>query len=393
MMRTLTQIGRTSSGRLKRIWKYPTWYLWVPVAHLIHWCMGFSYYRFQSKQAVYAKARDKLLAAEGGTPCTLDTADLRDALAGYMPPKIPFDVAFARASDLTGRFGEQADWRYSPMLSRYQLSFNGAPSRSVIVFTMFSDVAPDFYNEAVAENLCAHIDKVAGTKVAVQDLAFLHAKEFAVAAGLGVIGKNALFFSRKFGFNCKISVILLHADLTEYSPIPSSSEALAPDQRTDWKLDACLSCDICVRACPVGAYDEFRMNDPIACERVISRDFFGHRRLKICHTCMASCPVSNELLQDIRNSGVPRYKFWDHDRQLNALADLIYRPSFFTWVIQRFYFGAGIPGVARKRGKTIRGQQAGREGVPNSASEANNGWIDFIRTSRPAAGEHLHPPH
>jgi hypothetical protein len=97
---------------------------------------------------------------------------------------------------------------------------------------------------------------------------------------------------------------------------------------------------------------------------------------------MATCPESNRLLKDLRDNGVPRYQFWDYDRQLNALADLIYRPSFFTWIIQRFYYGAGIPGTRRPKGKTIRGQQAGRAGVPNAASEANNGWVRFIRRQR-----------
>lgn len=366
-------------SRLKRWWADPAWYLWIPFAHFIHWCLGFTYFGFRSKNAVFSEAKARL-GAPPRKPPTIPSADLRRMLAAYVPPGIPFDIAFVRSSDLHGRFGEAMERRYSPMLSRYQLSFNGAPSRSVIIFTMFSDVAPDFYNESVAENICTYIDRAYGAGLAVQDLAFVHAKEFAVAAGLGVIGKNTLFYSHAFGFNCKISVILLHADLDEYTALSAPVSDRVGD--SDWRLAACLSCDICVRACPVSAYDDFQMNDPIACERVISRDFFGHRRLKVCHACMASCPESNRVLKELRARGVPRYQFWDYDRQLNALADLIYRPSFFSWLMQRFYFGAGIPGTRRAKGKTLRGRQAGREGVPNAASEENNGWIRLLRTEQ-----------
>lgn len=387
MMALSRRAARAHGSRLKQWWADPAWYLWIPVAHFLHWCHGFVYFGFRSKDAVFSEAKARLTAGtRAGDLPVLSSAELNRALASYMPPGIPFGVAFVRSSDLRGRFGYTAERRYSPILSRYQLSAAGAPSASVMIFTMFSDVAPDFYNETVAENVCRYIDKAYGEGIAIQDLPFVHAKEFAVAAGLGVIGKNALFYDSAFGFNCKISIILLHAELDNYTTVSASLSNRETDD--GWRLAACLTCDVCIQACPVCAYDDFQMYDPIACERVISRDFFGHRRLKVCHACIASCPESNRLLKGLRARGVPRYQFWDYDRQLNALADLIHRPSFFSWVIQRFYFGAGIPGTRRANGKTVRGQQAGREGIPNAASEANNGWIRFLRERQPeSAGE------
>src|SRR5438094_779021 len=69
-------------------------------------------------------------------------------------------------------------------------------------------------------------------------------KEYAVAAGLGTIGKNALFFSRRYGFNCKLSVVFLGAPVSRYDALPTS---------TEWKLADCATCRLCVDACPVGA--------------------------------------------------------------------------------------------------------------------------------------------
>jgi ferredoxin len=358
----------------------------MPVAMFVHWLEGLT---FRNKRSYYQKDREKLRAVlqELTELPRLRTQDLAAEIARVAPPGVPYDVRFLRSADLRHRFGDSEPARLSPMLNQLQATYNDIPSASVVVMTVFSDVAPDFYNESIAEHLCSFVNTAARKEIAVQNLAFFRLKEVAAAAGLGVVGKNALFFGHRFGFNCKISVVLLHAELDEYSELPPDTNPLPKAERTDWKLAECATCNLCVEACPVGAYDDFTMIRGVACDRVISRDFFGHRRLQICHACITSCPPSNHVLKDLYEAGAPRLMFWDYDRQINLLGEWTYKPSFLVWLIQRFYFGAGIPGTTREKGKYLSGQQAGREGVPKAGTEAHNGWISYIRATRTNGGD------
>jgi hypothetical protein len=60
----------------------------------------------------------------------------------------------------------------------------------------------------------------------------------------------------------------------------------------------------------------------------------------------------------------PRNELWDHDRQIDATGDILSRPSFVEWALQRSCYGAGVPGAERPEGKTVCGRQLGREGAP-----------------------------
>jgi len=56
-----------------------------------------------------------------------------------------------------------------------------------------------------------------------------------------------------------------------------------------------------------------------------------------------------------RKEGVPKRTFWDNEAQLALVADLfMYRPSFFVWLLQRFYYGSELPGrqTDKKKGYT-----------------------------------------
>ena len=138
-------------------------------------------------------------------------------------------------------------------------------------------------------------------------------KEICTAAGLGTIGKNALFFSRKFGFNCKLNIIFLDAPVDRYDPRPAT---------TTWKLPDCSTCNLCVEACPVGAFDNYTMNKAASCDRLIAGDYFGPRRDHMCRACITRCPVSNDVLKLRRREGAPQRTFWDNEAQLSLVADL-----------------------------------------------------------------------
>jgi epoxyqueuosine reductase QueG len=190
-------------------------------------------------------------------------------------------------------------------------------------------------------------------------------KEFATAAGLGVIGKNALFFSHRFGFSCKLSVVFLDAPVSRYEATPTSEV---------WKLPDCASCNLCVEACPVGAFDDYRVVNAQACDRFIASDYFGPRRDHMCRACITRCPPSIDLLKHHRKAGVPQRAFWDNEAQLSLAADLfMYRPSFWIWVMQRFYYGAALPGRQARAKKSLKDALTTSVSVATS-ERTRDGW-------------------
>jgi ferredoxin len=268
----------------------------------------------------------------------------REALDGWMhdaaPPGVPFEAVVLRGSELRSRFPDGPRERRSlHLLGKLRMTHRAIPSEAVVVIALYSDVAADYFVESMAADIAAAVNERYGDGVALADAEAsvpVVLKEIATAAGLGTIGKNALFFSRRYGFNCKLSVVFLSAPASRYDPTPQTSE---------WKLPDCATCNLCVEACPVGAFDDYQITNVAACDRFISADYFGPRRDHMCRACITRCPVSNDVLKLRRREGAPQRTFWDNEAQLALVADLfMYRPSFWVWLMQRFYYGAELPG-------------------------------------------------
>ena len=93
------------------------------------------------------------------------------------------------------------------------------------MLVLFSDVAADYFVESMAADVAARANDEYGEGVAFADSQAsvpVLLKEVATAAGLGTIGKNALFFSRRFGFNCKLNVVFLNAPVDRYDATPTA---------------------------------------------------------------------------------------------------------------------------------------------------------------------------
>jgi len=273
---------------------------------------------------------------------TLARATIDQLLAESAPPDVPYDAVVVRGDELRARFPENPELRRGThLVGKVRLTHRAVTTPSILVFALFSDVAADYFVESMAADVAAKLDDAYGAKLALADTEAgipIILKEFAVAAGLGVIGKNALFYSRQYGFNCKLSVVFLDAPVDRYDPVP---EARA------WKLPDCATCNLCVEACPVSAFDDFKITNVAACDRLIAGDYFGPRRDHMCRACITRCPVSNDVLKLRRREGVPARRFWDNEAQVSLMADLfMYRPAFWIWVMQRFYYGADMPGRA-----------------------------------------------
>jgi ferredoxin len=292
-----------------------------------------------------AAARDKL-AGKQRVDLLLEREKLDGWLRDAAPPGVPFEAVVLPGHELAARFPDGPMQRRSKhLIGKLRMTHRATTSPAVMIVALFSDVAADYFVESMAADIANTINEAYGANTAIADAQSglpIVLKEFATAAGLGVIGKNALFFSHRFGFNCKLSVIFLNAPVDRYSTTPSNAE---------WKLPDCSTCNLCVEACPVGAFDDYVINRVESCDRFIAADYFGPRRDHMCRACITRCPVSNDILKIRRREGVPARMFWDNEAQLSLAADLfMYRPSFWVWVLQRFYYGSEMPGrAARER--------------------------------------------
>jgi len=286
-------------------------------------------------------AYEALVGKLAGTPrqVVLERDHLDAWLAEAAPPGVPFDAVVLRGEELRARFGDgPLERRSLHMHGKLRMTHRAIPTESVLVLALFSDVAADYFVESMAADVATKIDERYGKGVAYADSQAsipVILKEVAAAAGLGTIGKNGLLFSRKFGFNCKLNVIFLGAPVDRYDAVPTTNS---------YKLPDCSTCNLCVEACPVSAFDNYVITRTESCDRLIAGDFFGPRRDHMCRACITRCPVSNDVLKLRRSEGAPKRAFWDNEAQMSLAADLfMYRPSFLVWIIQRFYYGSDHP--------------------------------------------------
>ena len=315
----------------------------------------------------YERAKEKLLGSRSNAAIDRDLLDhwLREAA----PPDMPFDAVVLDSAELRKRFGDgPLERRSLHMHGKLRMTHRAIPSCSVIVIALFSDVAADYYVESMAADVALHVNEQYGAGIAFADSQAnvpVLLKEVATAAGLGTIGKNALFFSRRFGFNCKLNVVFLNAAVDRYDATPTDDA---------WKLPDCSTCNLCVEACPVSAFDDYVITRTESCDRLIAGDFFGPRRDHMCRACITRCPVSNDVLKLRRTEGVPKRAFWDNEAQMSLVADLFMtEPSIFVWLLQRFYYGSGLPDRVSDKKKGYAESLSAAANVTTSA-KTRDGW-------------------
>ncbi len=110
-------------------------------------------------------------------------------------------------------------------------------------------------------------------------------KEAAVRAGLGTIGKSALFLSGRFGPRVRLATVLTNLDLSSgYRPMLSDSP--------------CANCSACVRACPAMAISGKtfldagnNILDRSACSNHMKQAYQKIGRGAVCGICVSVCPA------------------------------------------------------------------------------------------------------
>lgn len=114
--------------------------------------------------------------------------------------------------------------------------------------------------------------------------AFQH-KTAAVLAGLGWIGKSALFISPKYGPRVRLATVLTDMPLPVKLNLPA--------------MPGCGSCKNCVRACPAGAIlgnnytpgcERHDLLDARACSEHMKKAYQQIGRGAVCGICVAVCP-------------------------------------------------------------------------------------------------------
>lgn len=116
-------------------------------------------------------------------------------------------------------------------------------------------------------------------------------KMAATRAGLGWIGKTALFISKEYGPRVRLVTVL-----TDY-PLPVCTQPIEESQ--------CGTCDLCIRHCPAGAANGLAWNinidrndffDPFACmkkARELSLNNFN-KEVSLCGKCIVVCPIGKK---------------------------------------------------------------------------------------------------
>ena len=111
-------------------------------------------------------------------------------------------------------------------------------------------------------------------------------KQTAINAGLGTIGKNAMFLSEKYGPRVRLGTIITDCDLSQGFKEPLSE-------------NLCSGCDLCVKACPAMALSGKEFNpqkpdepiiDALACSKFMKEKFQHIGRGAVCGICMKVCP-------------------------------------------------------------------------------------------------------
>ncbi|NHJ22669.1 MAG: epoxyqueuosine reductase [Candidatus Lokiarchaeota archaeon] len=109
----------------------------------------------------------------------------------------------------------------------------------------------------------------------------LFLKDSAALAGLGPIGKNNLFISKKFGCQVRLRAIVTEAPLITGVPIENS--------------EYCRDCNICFSKCPAGALTKDGYNRQ-ACESYCLSNLNKLSKYTSiwCNICIEACPHSKK---------------------------------------------------------------------------------------------------
>ena len=197
---------------------------------------------------------------------------------GYEKGIVSFDE-YKKTNLIDNEYLDRYSWVKSIIiyLIPYQnvtLSGTYLPAKFAYSFDYHKEVKEFLTNEAKKEKL--------GRFEVLVDVNFLNEKVVAKMAGLGSIGKNQLFISKRFGTFCNIGTIITDQVLTF---------------NTNKVENVCINCDKCVKACPNHALDNgFDKGKCLSyLTQSASKDFKLYDNMVLyygCDACQDACPFN-----------------------------------------------------------------------------------------------------
>jgi epoxyqueuosine reductase QueG len=119
------------------------------------------------------------------------------------------------------------------------------------------------------------------------DLSHRHAGQI---AGIGVLGKNSLLLSPKFGPRMRLVSVITDAPLEADAPL---------------RLDLCKDCDQCLRTCPSSALKGGGVVDKMACDAyhvTTGERLHLNDAEQICGVCVRICPIGKADVRPVSRS-------------------------------------------------------------------------------------------
>lgn len=112
----------------------------------------------------------------------------------------------------------------------------------------------------------------------------LYLKDAAVLAGLGIIGKNNLLITPKYGPRVRLRALVPEAELPPGDVI----------KENPW----CTNCELCIEACPVNALEGGRYSRELCLTCALHRRKLSPYAELWCTRCASACPVGLKVPSD-----------------------------------------------------------------------------------------------
>jgi len=164
----------------------------------------------------------------------------------------------------------------------------GKSCKSVIVWTLFSRVGPDYYfKNNILPNVIDNLNEKYGGFA--YDGYILSRKQFAIRSGAGKLTRPSMVFSPQFGLQTKIDLILSSHEFEE--TVVNENEIY---------YNECISCDApCESKCPMKCKMNYELSNWEDCANFVDTQYMFDNPDKICKICQDSCPYSNKLIEEI----------------------------------------------------------------------------------------------
>lgn len=168
--------------------------------------------------------------------------------------------------------------------------------------------------------ICNHLNKLGYENKKYVDNNPLDEKLLAYNCGIGFFGKNSLLINKRLGSCFNIGIILTTAVIESDNIVNLN----------------CGKCDLCVKACPVGAINESGVLNSKRCLSYLTQkkslendeDKYLNNCIYGCDKCISTCPYNKNVDVDRRDNSIDIDSFLKMSEEEFKLK---YKDSAFLW--------------------------------------------------------------